>query len=156
MRKYIIICLLIFILIPISYSQEYENEIGIRVGFFSGMTFKYVVKDKFAVDVILDSRWKGYEVIGLYEIYKNAFGCEQLKWYFGGGGHVGIFKGNYVTWGKPGLSYEVIGIDAIAGLEYRFRKTPISLGLDWKPSFSVFGYSGFWADDGAISVRYIF
>ncbi len=156
MRKFIITFIVTFIFLAKVYSQDFETDIGIRLGLFNGMTFRYAVKEKFAVEGILDSRWKGFEIIGLYEIYKNAFSCEQLKWYFGGGAHVGIFNGNYVTWGQPGLSYEVIGIDGIAGIEYRFKKTPLSIGLDWKPSFSVFGYSGFWADEGALSVRYIF
>ena len=157
MKKFIISCFIAFCLLSgLNAEEGFKNEAGIRAGFFNGMTFRYVIKDKFGIETILDSRWRGFEIIGLYEIYKHAFNTERLNWYFGAGGHVGIFNGNYVTWGTHGTSYEVIGIDGIAGLEYSFRKIPLSIGLYWKPAFSVFGYSGIWADDGAISIRYIF
>ena len=80
MRKFIITFILTFILLAKGYSQEFETDIGVRLGLFNGMAFRYAVKEKFAVEGILDSRWKGFEIIGLYEIYKDAFNCEQLKW----------------------------------------------------------------------------
>ena len=81
-----------------------------------------------------------------------------MKWYFGVGGHIGFWNGDYTNhyWGEPGTTYTVVGIDGILGLEYSFSEIPINIGLDWKPAFNIVGYSGWWADGGALSIRYIF
>lgn len=50
----------------------------------------------------------------------------------------------------------VPGIGGISGLEYSFDEVPINLGTDWKPVFNFIGYTGWWADGGALSIRYIF
>jgi hypothetical protein len=50
----------------------------------------------------------------------------------------------------------VVGLDGILGLEYSFVGIPINISVDWKPAFNFAGHSGFWADGGAISIRYIF
>jgi hypothetical protein len=54
------------------------------------------------------------------------------------------------------MNYTVIGIDGILGIEYNFEEVPINIGVDWKPAFNLTGYSGFWGDGGALSIRYIF
>jgi len=41
-------------------------------------------------------------------------------------------------------------------MEFIFSEVPINIGLYWKPIFNVVGYSGFWGDGGALSVRFIF
>ncbi|HAX94627.1 MAG TPA: hypothetical protein DCY25_11950, partial [Bacteroidales bacterium] len=75
-----------------------------------------------------------------------------------GGGHIGFWNGDntYDRWGDAGTNYTVIGIDGILGIEYNFEEVPINIGLDWKPAFNLTGYSGFWGDGGALSIRYIF
>ena len=110
------------------------------------------------LEFLLASRWRGIELTVLYEIHNQAFNTERLKWYFGFGGHVGFWNGDHTNkfWGDPGKNYTVVGIDVILGLEYSFMEAPINLGIDWKPAFNFIGYSGFWADGGALSVRYIF
>lgn len=163
MKKSIISFLILFCLISIGYSQDYKifspdykTGMGIRAGFFNGLTLKYFLWPGLATEVILDTRWRGFNVTGLYEIHNQAFNIERLKWYFGGGLHVGVYNGNYVSWGKPGSSYEVTGVDGILGIEYTFRKVPFNAGIDWKPAVNFTGYKSIWADGGALSLRYIF
>ena len=83
---------------------------------------------------------------------------DRFKWFFGFGAHIGFWNGDYTYhyWGTTGETYTVVGIDGILGLEYSFKEVPISLSLDWKPAFNFVGYSGWWADGGALSIRYIF
>ena len=57
---------------------------------------------------------------------------------------------------EGGSTYTVIGIDGIIGLEYSFTEIPINVSIDWKPVLNIIGYSGFWGDGGALSVRYMF
>lgn len=158
MKKIVIVCLIVVCLGSIVNAQDYRTGIGLRGGFESGLTVKHFTHEKSALEFILSSRWRGFELTGLYEVHIQAFDVERLKWFVGFGAHVGFWNGDYPYkyWGTPGTSYTVVGLDGILGLEYSFTEVPINLSLDWKPAFNFIGYSGFWADGGAVSIRYIF
>lgn len=158
MKKILMVCLIVFCIGSIVNAQDYSTGIGLRGGFANGLTIKHFTREKSAVEVLLASRWRGVEITGLYEVHNVAFDVERLKWFVGFGGHVGFWNGDYTYkyWGDQGTNYTVVGIDGILGLEYSFSEVPINLGLDWKPAFNIIGYSGFWADGGALSIRYVF
>jgi len=151
MTAIIMICFVTF-----SNAQDYNTGIGLRGGLANGLTIKHFLGEKTAIEGILSSRWKGFNITGLYEIHKQAFDTERLNWYYGVGGHVGFWNGNDVDWVNDNDDYTVIGIDGILGLEYNFKEIPINLSIDWKPAMNIIGYSGFWGDGGALSIRYIF
>ncbi len=148
--------LLTVCLFSFSYSQDYNTGIGLRGGFDNGITIKHFVSSKAALEGIIASRWRGLELTGLYEIHNRAFDTDRLNWYYGFGAHIGFWNGDNRRWGTHGESYTVIGVDGILGLEYNFEEIPFNLSVDWKPAFNFYGYSGFWADGGALSIRYIF
>lgn len=137
-------------------AQDYNTGIGLRGGWGTGLTVKHFLNGKSAVEGILDSRWRGFSVTGLYEIHAQAFDIDRLNWYYGVGGHIGFWNGEYVRWADNHNNYTVIGIDGILGLEYNFDFIPFNLSIDWKPALNLAGSSGFWGDGGAISIRYIF
>ncbi len=137
-------------------AQDYKTGIGLRGGFAQGVTIKHFVSETSAIEGIIASRWSGLEITGLYETHGMAFQVDRLNWYAGFGGHVGFWNGKNARWGEEGNSYSVIGIDGILGLEYNFEEVPINISIDWKPAFNIIGYSGFWGDGAALSVRYIF
>jgi hypothetical protein len=158
MKKIVMISLIVFCLGSILKAQDYRTGIGLRGGFESGLTVKHFTHEKSALEFILSSRWRGFEITGLYEVHNQFADVERLKWFVGFGAHVGFWNGDYPYkyWGDPGKSYTVVGLDGILGLEYSFTEVPINLSLDWKPALNFIGYSGFWADGGALSIRYIF
>lgn len=158
MKKIVMFCLIMFCLGSMVIAQDYSTGVGLRGGFESGLTVKHFTREKSAFEFILASRWRGFEITGLYEIHNQAFNTERLKWFIGFGGHVGFWNGDYTYkyWGEQDKKYTVVGIDGILGLEYSFSEAPINIGIDWKPAFNLVGYSGFWADGGALSIRYIF
>jgi len=156
MRKIILTFVLAVSIIALANAQDYKTGIGIRGGLSQGLTLKHFVGSNAAFEGILSSRWRGFDFTGLYEIHNQAFEVDRLNWYYGFGGHIGFWDGANTNWGNTGTSYTVIGIDGILGIEYNFREVPINIGVDWKPAFNIIGYSGFWADGGAISIRYIF
>jgi hypothetical protein len=158
MKRIIMTCIVVFCIILISKAQDYNTGIGIRGGFESGLTVKYFTAEKTALEFLLASRWRGFEVTGLYEVHNRAFDTDRLKWYFGLGAHVGFWNGDYTydQWGERGTRYTVIGVDGILGLEYCFPDVPINIGLDWKPAVNLVGYQGLWVDGGALSLRYTF
>ena len=136
-------------------AQEYTNGIGFRGGLFNGITFKHFTTDNMALEGILSSRWRGFQITGLVEHHKDINDVENLRWFYGYGAHIGFYDGKYYPYGDE-LSYTNIGIDGIIGLEYVIPNAPVSLGIDWKPYFNLAGYTGFTGDAGAISIRFLF
>jgi hypothetical protein len=136
-------------------AQEYTNGIGFRGGLFNGITFKHFTNDNMALEGILSSRWRGFQITGLVEYHNDITDVNNLKWFYGYGGHIGFYDGEYYPYGEE-ATYTNIGVDGIIGLEYVIPNAPISLGLDWKPYFNFVGYTGFIGDAGAISIRFLF
>lgn len=156
MKKIILTLTLVIFMSAFASAQDYNTGIGLRLGTSQGVTVKHFFSQRSALEGLLATRWSGFEITGLYEAHNQAFDVERLNWYFGGGGHIGFWNGNRTYWGERGVNYAVIGIDGILGIEYNFREVPINVSLDWNPMFNLTGYSGFWADGGAISIRYVF
>jgi hypothetical protein len=156
MKKILITLAFVLCLASVGVAQDYNTGIGLRAGFDQGLTIKQFISQQSAFEFLLATRWRGFKVTGLYEIHNRAFQTERLNWYFGFGAHIGFWDGNYTKWGDPGVKYTVIGIDGILGLEYNFTEVPINISIDWKPTLNLSGYKGFWGDEGALSIRYIF
>lgn len=151
-----IIVLFVILLSFKSFSQDYKTGIGLRGGFSSGITIKHFISGNAALEGILATRWRGFHIVGLYEVH-NSLPTPGLNWYFGGGAHMGVWQGyNGHPWFKDSRSYSVFGVDGILGMEYNFSQIPLNLSLDWKPAFNLIGWQGLWMDDFALSVRYIF
>ncbi len=140
-----------------SAHAQYNTAVGIRGAFAPGFTIKHHLTSDHAVEGILVTRWRGVMVTGLYQVHFPAFAVPNLRWYLGGGGHFGVWS--RTTNNNPWFESDggvVIGADGIGGIEYTLRDIPLNFSLDWKPGFNLVGHSGFWVDDGALSLRYAF
>ena len=156
MKKFLLACIVMATMTAFTNAQEYETAAGVRGGLYNGVTIKHFLGGKSAVEGIITTRWQGFNVTGLYELHSwRAFDVDRLNWYYGVGGHVGIWDRTYATWVGEGNSM-VIGVDLILGIEYTFEEIPINLGVDWKPAFNFIGADGFRGDGGAFSARYVF
>jgi hypothetical protein len=155
MKRFVITLIMAMNIVVLVSAQEYKTALGLRGGFSSGLTIKHFMNHKAAFEGLLTTRWQGFVITGLYEIHNKAFDVNHLTWFYGGGAHIGFYNGNYVTWGRDGAAYTLVGLDGILGLEYTFQEVPINLGIDWKPALNLIGYSGLWSE-GGISVRYVF
>ena len=91
MKKLILTCLITFCIVSVSFAQDYNTGIGLRAGFYNGLTVKHFISQKIALEGLLSSRWRGFEITGLYEIHNQAFNTDRLNWYIGFGGHVGFW-----------------------------------------------------------------
>jgi len=141
----------------VSNAQDYNTGIGIRGGLSNGLTVKHFISSNTALEGLLATRWEGFNITGLYEIHANAFNTPRLNWYYGFGGHIGFWDGSHnSSWFDDNNSHTVIGIDGIVGIEYNVEAIPFNIGLDWKPGFNLIGYTGFWSDELALSIRFIF
>ncbi len=156
MKKILLTLTITFGLFFTAIAQDYNTAIGLRGGPFIGFTVKHFLSEKSAIEGIVSTRWKGIEITGLYELHNRAFQVDRLNWYFGVGGHIGFYDGKYTKWDTVEKTYTNVGVDGILGLEYNFKEIPLNLSIDWKPAFNIIGYTGFWSDNGALSIRYTF
>ena len=101
MKKIILTFTLALFITALASAQDYDTGVGLRLGFSNGLTVKHFLSQRSAVEGLLSTRWHGFELTGLYEVHDNAFDVDRLNWYFGGGGHIGFWNGDYTSsrWG---------------------------------------------------------
>lgn len=155
MKKISVIFLLLFISAISSYAQRYNQAAGLRLGAFSGLSYKVSIgADNFA-EGLLSFQQGGIILTGLYGFQQPIGGTDQLDWYFGGGAHIGTWSNNgYHYGGKGGGS--VVGVDFLLGLEFIFPDVPLCLALDWKPAINIVGDDPSWLFGVALTARYQF
>ena len=156
MKKIMLLFFVIGIISLTTNAQDYTTGIGIRGGTSNGLTVKHFIGKRSALEGLLATRWEGFNITGLYEMHATAFDTRHLYWYYGFGGHIGFWNGAHNPWFNDHRTYSVVGIDGIIGLEYNIIVIPFNIGLDWKPGLNLIGYSGFWGDELALSVRFTF
>jgi hypothetical protein len=156
LRLSIVFAFVLMAAVP-SQAQNYRTALGVRLGAFNGITIKHFMKRDNALEGLLNFRWNGFIISGLYEYQKPFKGVNNLDWFVGIGGHVGFWDNGDYYWNHyRNESYTVFGMDLIGGIEYTFDEVPINLGLDWKPAFNFVGDSHVWFDGLALSIRYTF
>lgn len=159
MKKYIFP---IFTAILLVYSvnicaKDVNSKLGIRVEMndndeYAGPDYKYYFNKHFAGECFVLSDFEnGIEFYGLAEYVGFIPGIpENFSYYLGAGIHAGSWKGYDDSF--------VLGLDGIAGLQYKFNEMPVSLSLDWHPLFNIMTDKDerFWLQKFGISVRYSF
>lgn len=156
--KKIILTLVVLMALTVSLNaQNYYTGIGFRGGLSNGLTIKHFVDADKAIEGIIAARWGGVLITALIE-FDNDFNAEGLTWYYGAGAHIGFWDTpkNASWWNDGDVTSPIVGVDGILGIEYTFPRFPISLSLDWKPAINLIGFTGAWADSGAMSIRYVF
>lgn len=148
--KTILIATLLTVIASNMSAQNYKSAVGVRAGLFNGITYKNFVSPHNAIEGIVDFKWGGVIVTGLYE-WQNGMRCAPgFDYVLGLGVHAGFFN-NY-KWDKSKTA--MAGIDALIGIEYTFPTAPFTLGLDYKPAFNFIGDNRIWIDNVGLSFRF--
>jgi hypothetical protein len=161
------ILILAIFLVPALFSnaQGYQHAVGIRGGLSSGFEYRFYTDDTNSYKILLSTRDRGLQLHALKEFHRfDLFDfSEQLVFFYGAGIH-----GGYETWDVVHYDYNsrwyskktslIAGLDGLAGLEYVFYEIPLSVGLEAKPYFELFGRETFDVQlfDFAFTVKYLF
>lgn len=158
MKKFLVSLLLggALLITSSAVKAQYKNALGVRVGDYTGITFKTFIQQDKALDFILSFKDRnGYSAVrftGLYEVHNPiAFEEGALSWYYGGGASVGGIDYKYIDDNDFLLS-----ADGVLGLDYHFSGAPINLSLDWKPALQFAPDADFKAGQFGLSVRVTF
>ncbi len=143
--KHLILLLIAVTVSLYVHSQNYERQLGMRLGVMSGITGKVVKNNSTAIQGTLGFRKGGVQVYTLLEKLKPLDKRIQNQWYFyfGGGAHMGYINGydRVRRWSNStGYYYEeqfvsgiVLGIDAVLGVEFHIPGTPMVIFSEFKP-----------------------
>lgn len=145
--------------------SDYNNAVGLRLGFTSGLTFKHKFGPGHAAEFIFSSGPYALGVTGLYE--KNiGTKITGLNCYLGAGAHFnmgGARRAIYRYYNDVrytyvyGPGYNALGIDGVMGIEYKFKPIPFALSLDMKPFFEINNYGyGYFALDPSLGIKLAF
>ncbi len=132
-----------------SNSSSYKNALGVKVWDGGGISFKHFFNEKNAGELIGYFWGQGTRITGLYEIHSTLGDDGNFKWYIGPGAHIGLYNTKY----GDGAFF---GVDGVLGLDYKFKKAPINMSLDWQPSFEFGDNRGFVGSWGGLGIRYTF
>lgn len=135
--------------------QLYHTAIGLNAGYNYGLTLKHYLNTKNMVEGIANFNY-GPGLTVLYEFNnRHPFDVDEFDWFYGIGAHAKFVNGRRANVFYNDLSSHItLGVDAILGLEYTFKDTPINLGANIKPELNFTTKNLFWFD-GAITVRYV-
>ena len=164
-----LMAILVLVTIATSHAQQYDRSAGIRLGGTSGLTYKKFIVEEQAFETIISNRNAGVQMTGLIVFHQPmefSFD-ENFYFYYGAGAHVGMEKHSDIHKapfnGTSGYYYVrkdfiALGVDAIAGVEYRLLSVPITMSIDIKPYLNFVGMrklkTDFW--DVSIGFKYLF
>jgi hypothetical protein len=134
---------------------DYKTALGVKV-YPGAVSVKHFLKDNIAVEGLGYLSSDGFRVTGLYELHNNLGDVQGLKWYVGGGAHVGIWSDTWKTKYPTRPGGLAIGVDGVIGVDYKIQGAPLNVSFDWQPSFNVIGYNYFEGGWGGLGIRYTF
>jgi hypothetical protein len=164
MKKLILFAAFVF-LIGHVFSQDFRYAAGIRAGYTGGIEFRIYTDELNSYKFLLGSRRDGAVIHALKEFHQPGLFSftDQLNFVYGGGLHVGYERWNQRFSRNNSVYYVtntdfIAGIDGLAGLEYMFAEVPLSLGIEAKPYFDLFGRKVFNLElfDFAFTIKYHF
>lgn len=159
MKPFFLTGLLAFLFISVhaqyNNGSDYKTAIGVKV-YPGAVTVKHFLSDGKAIEGLGYLSADGFRITGLYELHYNLSDVPGLKWYVGGGGHLGIWSDSWKNKYPTREAGMAIGVDGILGLDYKIQGAPLNLSFDWQPSFNLIGYNYFEGGWGGLAVRYTF
>lgn len=158
MKKKLLLASACFLFLSMGFAQNYDSAIGARLGYPFSASYKKFVNETNAFEVYAGFRnfstYNWFNVSGAYQIHADL-GEEGLQWYYGFGASVFVWSFNTSFLGDRSTG-TTFGLQGYLGLDYKFSETPLSITLDWVPTFFLNGFgSGLGGGYGALGVRYV-
>jgi len=125
-----------------------EWSVGPRFGGSSGISLKkHSASNKSAFELVaanaFDKKIEGFSLTALYQKLAPLNENGQLSAFYGGGINL-----NFKDQTK-------FGVSGIIGFDWRLKKAPLTLQLDWLPSWYFINESYFSGINGAFTIRYV-
>ncbi len=142
MKKLRVLVCLFIITGSLSMAQPYDNSVGVKIGYSTGIVFKHFSDDEFAFEAQALYNNRGFQLSALYEYQFSPHPKERLYYFAGAGLHGGNWENEFA-----------LGAALLAGSEYVFRKAPVILGLEWKPMINFYKQTDLVLPDIAVTAK---
>ncbi|MFW5724866.1 MAG: hypothetical protein ACOCX0_00360, partial [Bacteroidota bacterium] len=83
MKKLTIVSLIFLAGIISVNAQDYRTGIGVRGGWFSGLSIKHFISETDALEGVLATHYRGVMIAGMYQKHTLAFETPGMNWYYG-------------------------------------------------------------------------
>lgn len=157
MKKIVLSIIVVIGFCGISFAQDYNSAIGLRLGLVNSVSYKAFLTETAAFEIFGSFRsqelFTTFGVNAGYQIHGDIESVDRLRWYYGAGAGVAAYSYDSAYVGDGGGIG--LAINGYLGLEYTLQDAPISFSIDWIPTFVLGGVSGFDSDHGALVVRYV-
>ena len=137
------------------YEDVYSKSFGVKI-YPGALTYKTFYTPNKAIEVSGYITLDGFWVSAINEKHTPIKDDNQLSWFIGYGGHLGIWSEEWIKKNsnkdtdKSNIS---VGFDGIIGLDYKIKNTPLNISIDWQPSFSII--QAYFKNQGGIGIRYV-
>lgn len=140
----LILPLVLYFIIPTASAQELGLRVGDVLGNNVAVDGLFTLGEFSRVHADLSFGKNGVGIEALYDFLYRPLGAEAFNWYVGAGPSMFIGDPFYL-----GFSGEI-------GLDYHFVEVPLSLSLDWRPTFWLIEETDIRAGGFGLNVRYVF
>ncbi|GAC1443678.1 MAG: hypothetical protein NVSMB63_12670 [Sediminibacterium sp.] len=138
-----------------SNGSTYTTALGLKV-YPAAVSVKHFVAENRAVEGLGYFSQDGFRLTGLYEVHGDFTSVEGLKWYVGGGAHLGFWSDTWKNKYPARDGGTAFGVDGVLGLDYKINGAPLNISFDWQPSINFVGYNYFEGGWGGLGIRYTF
>lgn len=139
MKKIILFSMLLFSLG--AFAKPYHHSLGLSMGSFDGLSWKVLVKERFAVQTDFGVHLTAFDALyGTFVINPNfmfqgtMFSNDVCDIDFNAGGGLSFGFGSILSANYFGGAF---GLNAIAGVEFAFNRAPLALSFDFRPGFGM-------------------
>ena len=144
MKKLVLVAAILLAAVS-AKAQDYNWAAGVRGGgTASGVNIKHILSDGNAFELSFDYLYPytqdngtrqnaGKVLTGFYE-WNAPLQNDSFIFYAGFGGHVGAASKTKSLENDPVTRF-LVGIDGVAGIEYKIPNFPIAFSIDWRPFF---------------------
>jgi len=144
MQKRLILIASTILFIASLHAQPYNNAVGIRAGYSSGLNFRHLNDDHQVWEGQFLFNPVGFQFSALFEYQFTPHDKKRVYYYTG----AGLFGGN---WEEE----DCAGIAVSFGAEYVFREVPLTIGLEWKPMVKLYNGFDYVIPDVGMTVRFV-
>ncbi len=142
-KRLLLIAATLFFVVTL-HAQAYNNAVGIRAGYSSGLNFRHINDDHQVWEAQTLFNSIGFQFTGIFNYQFTPHDKKRVYYYAG----AGLFGGNWED--------EVCAGVAISfGAEYVFREVPLTIGLEWKPMVKLYNDFDYVIPDVGLSVRFV-
>lgn len=142
MKKLISTCVFVLLSHAALQSQPYNNAVGVRAGYSSGVTFRHFIDREFMAEGLALYNRDGFQFTAIYGYQFSPYAKERLYYYAGAGLHAGNWDEAFA-----------LGAAVMAGTEFAFRKAPVIIGIEWKPMINFYRVFDFAIPDLALTLQ---